>query len=201
MRIAPHALTAVAAISVALLAGRVYQPAKAEEAPPLTQNQISALADQAFAAAGTPAGLTTPEAIPVQIRRGETFEQAVRRTGIAPEEASAVAATLSNAMDVTSMRAGQRFETAISQPRGGRGNPRLIGLTMRTGPATQLTVSRSFDGALRLRALEEKVTHETVVLTGKVEGSLSRTARREGAPADVARAAGRLFSHKFDMDR
>ena len=26
---------------------------------------------------------------------------------------------------------------------------------------------RSFDGALRLRALEEKVTHETVVLTGE----------------------------------
>jgi murein DD-endopeptidase MepM/ murein hydrolase activator NlpD len=201
MRIAPHALTAVAAISVALLAGRVYQPVKAEEVPPLTQTQIAQLADQAFAAAGMPAGLTTPEAIPVQIRRGETFEQAVRRTGIAPEEASAVAATLSNAMDVNSMRAGQRFETAISQPRGGRGEARLIGLTMRTGPASQLTVSRSFDGALRLRALEEKVTHETVVLTGKVEGSLTRTARREGAPADVARAAGRLFSHRFDMDR
>ncbi|HZV85854.1 MAG TPA: peptidoglycan DD-metalloendopeptidase family protein [Brevundimonas sp.] len=201
MRIAPHALTAVAAVSVALLTGRMYQPAKAEEAPALTQNQIVALADQAFAAAGTPAGLTTPEAVPVQIRRGETFEQAVRRTGIAPEEASAVAATLSNAMDVTAMRAGQKFETAISRPLGGRGDARLIGLTMRTGPASQLTVSRSFDGALRLRSLEEKVTHETVVLTGKVEGSLARTARREGAPVAITRAAGRLFSHKLDMDR
>ena len=201
MRLAPHALTAVAALSVALLAGRVYQPAKAEEAPPLTAAQLATIEAQAFAAAGTPAGLTAPEAIPVQIRRGETFEQAVRRTGIAPEEASAVAATLSNAMDVTAMRAGQRFETAIAKPRGGRGDARLIGLTMRTGPATQLTVSRSFDGALRLRSLEEKVTHETVVLTGKVEGSLSASAQREGAPAPVRRLAGRLFSHKFDMDR
>ena len=201
MRLAPHALTAVAALSVALLAGRVYQPARAEEAPPLTATQLATIEAQAFAAAGMPAGLTAPEAIPVQIRRGETFEQAVRRTGIAPEEASAVAATLSNAMDVTSMRAGQRFETAIAKPRGGRGDARLIGLTMRTGPATQLTVSRSFDGALRLRALEEKVTHETVVLNGKVEGSLSASAQREGAPAAVRRLAGRLFSHKFDMDR
>ena len=201
MRIAPHALTAVAAISVALLAGRVYQPAQAQEAPPLTAVQIAALEARAFAAAGTPEGLTAPEAVPVQVRRGETFEEAVRRTGIAPEEASAVAATLSNAMDVSSIPAGQRFETAIAKPRGGRGDARLIGLTMRTGPATQLTVSRSFDGALRLRALEEKVTHETVVLTGKVEGSLSRTVRREGAPAAIARAAARLFSHKFDMER
>jgi murein DD-endopeptidase MepM/ murein hydrolase activator NlpD len=201
MRIAPHALTAVAAISVALLAGRVYQPAQAQEAPPLSAAEIAYLEARAFAAAGAPEGLGAPEAIPVEVRRGETFEEAVRRTGIAPEEASAVAATLSNAMDVTSIPAGQRFETAIARPRGGRGDARLIGLTMRTGPASQLTVSRSFDGALRLRALEEKVTHETVVLSGKVEGSLSRTARREGAPAGIARAAARLFSHKFDLER
>lgn len=201
MRIAPHALTAVAAISVALLAGRVYQPAQAQEAPPLTQAEIAYLEARAFAAAGAPEGLGAPEAIPVQVRRGETFEEAVRRTGIAPEEASAVAATLSNAMDVTSIPAGQRFETAIAKPRGGRGDARLIGLTLRTGPASQLTVSRSFDGALRLRSLDEKVTHETVVLSGKVEGSLSRTARREGAPAGIARAAARLFSHKFDLER
>ncbi len=201
MRIAPHALTAVAAISVALLAGRVYQPAQAEEAPPLSAAEIAYLEARAFAAAGAPEGLGAPEAIPVEVRRGETFEQAVRRTGIAAEEASAVAATLSNAMDVTSIPAGQRFETAIAKPRGGRGDARLIGLTMRTGPASQLTVSRSFDGALRLRALEEKVTHETVVLGGKVEGSLTRTARREGTPAAIARAAARLFSHKFDLER
>jgi len=62
-------------------------------------------------------------------------------------------------------------------------------------------VSRTFDGALRLRALEEKVTHEIVVLNGKVEGSLSRSAQREGVPAAVRRKAGQLFSHKFDLDR
>lgn len=201
MRLAPHALTAVAAVSVALLAGRVYQPAKAEEAPPLTQSQIATLEAQAFASAGTPAGLTAPEAIGVQVRKGETFEQAVRRTGVGAAEASAIAATISNAMDVSDIRAGQKFETAISRPRGGRGDARLIGLTMRTGPASQLTVSRSFDGALRLRALEEKVTHETVVLSGRVDGSLSAAAQREGAPAAVRRRAGQLFSHKFDMDR
>jgi hypothetical protein len=85
--------------------------------------QISNLADQAFAAAGTPAGLTTPEAIPVQIRKRRDL-----RTGRAPHRhragrSLAVAATLSNAMDVTVLRAGQKFETAISQPRGGMGDP------------------------------------------------------------------------------
>ncbi len=201
MRIAPHMLTAVAAISVALFAGRAYQPAQAEEVPALSAAQIAALEAQAFASAGAPAGLTAPEAVPVQIRRGETFEQAVRRTGVAAEEASAVAATIANAFDLTELRAGLRFETAIAKPRDGRGDARLIGLTMRTGPASQLTVSRSFDGALRLRSLEEKVTHETVVLKGDVERSLSASARELGATASIVRAASRLFATKFDLQR
>ena len=202
MRLAPHVFTAVAAVSVALLAGRVYQPAHASEsAPSLSDAQIAALEARAFASAGAPAGLEAPEAIPVQIRKGETFEQAVRRTGVAPEEASAVAATISNAFDVSAMRAGLKFETAIARPRGGRGDARLIGLTMRTGPASQLTVSRSFDGALRLRSLDEKVTQETTVLQGDVERSLSSTARSMGATAAIVRRASQLFGHKFDMQR
>ncbi|WP_426051049.1 peptidoglycan DD-metalloendopeptidase family protein [Brevundimonas sp. SL161] len=201
MRFAPHLLTAAAAVTVAMLASRVYQPAQAEVVPELTALQIASLEARAFDAAGTPAGLTAPEAIPVQIRRGETFEQAVRRTGIGAADASAVAATISNAFDLTQLRAGLRFETAVSRPRGGRGDARLIGLTMRTGPASQLTVSRSFDGALRLRALEERVTHETVVLKSEVRGSLSATAQRMGADAAVRRKATQLFAHRFDLDR
>ncbi len=201
MRFAPHLLTAAAALTVAMLAGRVYQPAQAEPVPELTALEIASLEARAFDAAGTPAGLTAPEAIPVQIRRGETFEEAVRRTGIGAADASAVAATLSNAFDLSQIRAGLRFETAVSKPRGGRGDARLIGLTMRTGPASQLTVSRSFDGALRLRALEERVTQETVVLKSEVRGSLSATAQRMGAAASVRRKAIQLFAHKLDLDR
>ena len=201
MRLAPHALTAVAAISVAMIAGRAYQPAQAEEVPAMSSAQMAAMEARAFAAANAPAGLTAPEAVPVQIRRGETFEQAVRRTGVAPAEASAVAATVANAFDLADLRAGLKFETAIARPRDGRGDARLIGLTMRTGPASQLTVSRSFDGALRLRSLEEKVTQETVVLKGDVERSLSASARDLGATASIVRAASRLFATKFDMQR
>ena len=201
MRLAPHLFTAVAALSVALLAGRVYQPVQAEEVPALTAAQMASLEAQAFAAAGAPAGLTAPEAIPVQIRRGETFEQAVRRTGIGADEARAIASTISNAFDVSEMRPGLRFETAISKPRVGRGDARLIGLTMRTGPASQLTVSRSFDGALRLRSLEEKVTRETLVLNGDVERSLSSSARELGASRAIVSRASQLFAHMIDMQR
>ena len=84
MRLAPHLLTTAAAVAIALVAGQAYEPVRAEEVPALTSEQIAYLETQAYAAAGAPAGLTAPEAIPVQIRRGETFEQAVARTGVAP---------------------------------------------------------------------------------------------------------------------
>ncbi|MBX9576548.1 MAG: M23 family metallopeptidase [Caulobacteraceae bacterium] len=202
MRLAPHVFTIAAAVAVTLLAGRVYQPVRAETPAPMTAEQLAALEARAIAAAGAPAGLTTPEAMQVQIRKGETFEQAIRRTGVGVEEAKAVVATIAAAFDVSQLGAGLKFETAVARPRGGRGgDSRLIGLTMRTGPASQLTVSRTFDGALRLRALEEKVTHETVVLKGEVQGSLYATAQRMGASGAVTRKAVQLFSHKFDMDR
>ncbi|MFW2343113.1 M23 family metallopeptidase [Brevundimonas sp.] len=201
MRLAPHIFTACAALVVAMLAGRVYHPVRAEVPVAVSAESITQLEAQAIAAAGTPVGMGTPEAIPVQIRKGETFEQAVRRTGIPDEEARAVTQTIADAYDVNELRAGLRFETAIAQPRGGRGGARLIGLTMRTGPASQLTVSRTFDGALRLRAIEEKVTHETVVVRSTVKGSIYATARQAGANGQVIRKATQLFSHKFDLDR
>ncbi|WGM48957.1 hypothetical protein KOAAANKH_03872 [Brevundimonas sp. NIBR10] len=201
MRFAPHLLTATAALSVALLAGRVYQPAQAQEVPELTQQQVDALEARAFAAAGAPAGLTAPENVAVQIRKGETFEQAMLRTGIGAAEAHAVAATISNAFDLNAMGAGLKFETAISKPRGGMGEPRLIGLTMRTGPASQLTVSRSFDGALRLRALDEKVTHETVVARGTIDRSLASSAGAFGATSAIIRRATQVLAGKLDMGR
>ena len=94
-----------------------------------------------------------------------------------------------------------KFETAISKPRGGLGDARLIGLTMRTGPASQVTVSRSFDGALRLRALDEKVTHETVVAHGAISKSLASSAGAFGATQAIIRRATQVLAGKVDMGR
>ncbi|MGQ2989792.1 MAG: peptidoglycan DD-metalloendopeptidase family protein [Brevundimonas sp.] len=199
-RFAPHLLTAAAALSVAVLAGRVYQPAVAAEVPELTAEQQASLEARAFATAGAPAGLETPEAVAVQIRRGETLEQAILRTGVSAQDAQAVVATLADA-NLGDLRAGLKFETAIARPRGGLGDAKLIGLTMRTGPASQVTVSRSFDGALKLRALDEKVTHETVVARGKVGASLAGSAGEFGATAAIIRRAAQALSGKLDIRR
>ena len=72
-RLAPHMLTAVAAISVAMLAGRAYQPAQAEEVPALTSAQMAAGTAQGRSAAGR---LRYPQALPSS-HRGAAFARGV----------------------------------------------------------------------------------------------------------------------------
>ncbi|NEX93025.1 M23 family metallopeptidase [Caulobacter sp. 17J65-9] len=203
LRFAPHVLTAAAAIAVAALTWRVFQPFDVEEPkPPLTAAALSALEAQAFASAETRPGLDRPESVPVKVRRGETLEDAVRRTGVPAEDASAAVQALASAVDTVNVKAGLAFEAAIAKPREGRGgSARLIGLTMRTGPAKSLTLSRSFDGAMKLRELEEKISDETTVADGEIHGSLSASAAALGANSKVVGQTVKLFSHKLDFSR
>src|SRR5690606_9249265 len=95
--------------------------------------------------------------------------------------------------------AGMAFDAAVAQPRGERGPARLIGLSLRTGPASAITLSRTFDGALRLREMEEKVTEEMTVADGEIHGSLYESAARMGASPQVTGQMVKLFSHKVDF--
>ena len=202
VRVSPHLFTVCAAVADAALVWRVYQPLETSaQAAGLTPVQLAQLESQAYAAASAPDGLTNPEIIPVEVRSGETLEQAVQRTGIDANEARAVVRSLAEGFDVVNIRAGLRFDTAVARPRSGRGAARLIGLTLRTGPATQLTVSRNFDGALRVRELAEQVTQETTVAAGEIHGSLHQSAVALGADSSVVARVVQLFAHRLDFSR
>ncbi len=169
--------------------------------PPLDPARIAALQHDAFTASEAQPGFSRPERVPVEVRSGETLESAVGRAGVPRDEARAAVETLSEMMDTAHVRAGLAFEAAIAHPRGQRGPARLIGLSLRTGPATALTLSRSFDGALRLRELDEKIRQETTVAAGAVEGSVYETAARLGATPAITAKVVTLFAHKLDFER
>jgi len=197
LRFAPHLLTAVAALAVTALIWRVYEPAETVEVPPLDPTAVAALEAKAFVAAETRPGLSLPENVPVRVRGGESIQDAVERLGVSESEAKAAAKTLQRA----GVSNASSFQAAIAAPSTGRGSPRLIGLTLRTGPATTLTVARTFDGAMKLRELEEKITAETTVAHGTVRGSLFQSAAALGATPAVKNQVVKLFSHKLDFDR
>ncbi|MDP3174697.1 MAG: peptidoglycan DD-metalloendopeptidase family protein [Phenylobacterium sp.] len=202
MRYAPK-LLAGAAVALALAAG--WKLATGErivaERAPTDPAQSAALEHAAFAHAEAQPGFARPEKIPVKIQAGETLESAVQRAGVAPDEARAAVETLAEAMDTVHIKAGMAFDAAVARPRGQRGPARLIGLSLRTGPASAITLSRTFDGAMRLRELEEKVSDETTVAAGEVDGSVYESAERLGATPAITAQVVKLFAHKLDFAR
>ena len=172
----------------------------APSAPPLAPEAVAALQHAAFTqSAMIQPEWDRPENVPLKVQRGETLEQAVQRAGVTREEARQAVAALGQAMDTVHIKAGMAFDAAIARPRAERGPARLIGLSMRTGPATAITLSRSFDGALRLRALEEEVRQEVTVADGEIRGSLYQSAAKLGATPEIVAQVAKLFAHKIDF--
>jgi len=135
------------------------------------------------------------------VRRGETFEAAVRRLGVAPEDARQVVLALAENMDLANIKAGLAFDALVRRSHDQGSHAQLVSLTMRTGPASQLTVSRTFDGAMRLKALEEPVHDDTVAEEGRIEGSLYESAQKMGATPAITAQVVKLFAHKLDFER
>lgn len=209
LRLAPKIFTAIAGLAALGLGWKLTAPDTPVQVvrAPLDATALAALQHAAFASAEAQPGFERPESIPVKVRPGETLEGAVLRTGIAPNDARQVVAALQGAIDTVNIKAGMAFEAAIAERRNGPngqarvGSARLIGLSMRTGPSSTLTVSRTFDGAMRLRELEEKVSDETKVACGQMEGSFYQSVASVGGTPAVVSQAAQLFAHKIDFSR
>jgi hypothetical protein len=204
-RLTPRLMVGVASLAFLGLGWRLAalehaRPA-AQASRPLDPAALAALQTVAFAQSSALPGFTAAVDVPVKIQRGETFEAAVRRVGVAPADAHQVVDALGAAFDTVKIKAGMGFEAAIARPRDKRQPVRLIGLSMRTGPATAVTLSRTFDGALRLRELEEKVREDTKVAQGAMQGSLYESAQAAGVTPTLTAQVVKLFAHKLDFSR
>ena len=201
-RVAPKVAAGAAALIALFVVWKLADgPRAPNAAAPLGPAAVAALQHQAFIQAEAQPGFTPPQTLQVKIEHGETFEAAVQRLGVSAEEAQQVVAMLSAAMDTVHIKAGLAFEAAIAKPRAERGPVKLVGLSLRTGPARALTLSRTFDGALRLRELAEKIEDDTVAANGEIDGSLYESAEKLGATPAITAQVVKLFSHKLDFQR
>jgi murein DD-endopeptidase MepM/ murein hydrolase activator NlpD len=201
VRLAPRLFVAAAGLAVLALGWRMTASNEAVITPPMDPATFAALQHIAFAQAEALPGFSRGESIPVEVRPGETLEAAVQRSGVGADEARQVVRTLSGAMDTVNIRAGMDFIASVARPADHRGPARLVGLSMRTGQASTITVSRTFDGALRLREMEEKVAEETKVACGEIQGSFHESASKVGATGAIMAGATKLFAHKIDFSR
>ncbi len=171
------------------------------DAPVLDAKTRNAWQHAAFISAEMQAGYGRPRTMEIEVRSGETLETAVTRSGISGNEARQAVRALGAAMDTVNIKAGLVLDAAVAAPQAHQGPARLIGLSMRTNPTTVVTLSRTFDGALRLRELEEQVRAEQSVAQGEIHGSLYESVAKLGADAAISAQLVKLFSHKIDFDR
>lgn len=146
-------------------------------------------------------GIEHFEQVAMKVLPGETMKQSLLRLGLAPVEAEQAVHLLSAAFDTVNIKAGLAFQAAVARPLDHRGPVRLIGLSLRTGPATAVSLSRTFDGALRVRQTEEKVHEETTVAEGRMADSLYGSAIAAGATPELTAQVVKLFAHKLDFSR
>lgn len=200
VRLGPPVLAAVGGLSAVVLGWQivhhdpVQSPNAAKALDPAAAAALKAQAQARLAPA--------PMSVVVKVAPGETLEAAVRRTGVGKAEAQEAVAMLAKAFDTVNIKAGMAFQANIAKPLGQEGSAKLVGLSLRLGPATAVTLSRAAaNGALQLHRLEEKVVDQTTVAKGVMEGSLYASAEKAGVTPEMTAQVVKLFSHKLDFSR
>jgi len=189
-RYAPKAALAVGAFLALGVGWKLTGETSAPKTPPLAVADLGP-AKPAF----------IQQTIPVEVKRGETMQEAVERTGIGEDEARHVVDLMAQTFDIAHIRAGLAFQAAVLAPRDTRGGVKLISLTMPASAAKTITISRTFDGALQLHEQEEKVSEQETVASGEIHGSLYQSAVDAGATPQLTHQVVQLFAHKLDFTR
>ena len=202
IRLGPPVLAAVSGLTAAVLGWQtLHHDSVRPAAPTIDTAAVAALQKQAFAQAQLRPGMGAPISMMIQVAPGETLEAAVRRTGVGKDQAQQAVAMLGKAFDTVNIKAGLAFQANVAQPLGEQSSAQLMGLSLRIGPATAVTLSRAFDGALQMHKMEEKILDKTVVASGQMGGSLYVSAQKAGATPELTAQVVKLFQHKLDFSR
>ena len=138
-------------------------------------------------------GPEPPEPVEIVLKRGETLETALRRTGVERGEAAAIVAALRGSVNMRRLAPGERL---LVRP-GSDGRPAEIGYAR--SRAERYEIRPGGDGQWAVTAVRPDVDTRVVAITGEVRDSLFASMERLGeAPGLTARLVN-LFEWDFDF--
>jgi len=139
------------------------------------------------------AGLEALEPAEIVLRRGETLEMALRRTGAARSEAAAIVAALRGSVNMRRLAPGERLTV---RP-GLEGRPAEI--TYARSPAERYEIKPGDNGRWVVTAVRPDVDVRVVAVTGEVQDSLFSSVERLGETAGLTLRLVSLFEWDFDF--
>jgi murein DD-endopeptidase MepM/ murein hydrolase activator NlpD len=143
-------------------------------------------------------GLGLVEHRTLEVARGESLVQALRRAGATYEEGRAADTQLEQVMDVDGVKPGLSL-TATFERAGVQ--PRLTGVSFRSAPGAVVSLNLAHDGAFRARLISMPLTFEVAHAAGKVETSLYDAAVKAGAGEREIQAIADVFAYDIDFQR
>jgi murein DD-endopeptidase MepM/ murein hydrolase activator NlpD len=133
------------------------------------------------------------EPVEIVLKRGETLETALRRTGVERGDAAAIVAALRGSVNMRRLAPGERLSV---QP-GADGGPSAISYAR--SPAERYEIRPGPDGRWAVNAVRPDVDTRVVAIAGEVRDSLFASMERLGETASLTARLVNLFEWDFDF--
>ena len=170
-----------AAVLLALGAIGLAVPIREPGPPTVTEAPAPAAGDEA------------PEPVEIVLKRGETLEMALRRTGVARTEAAAIVAALRGSVNMRRLAPGERLTV---RP-GPEGRPEEISYARSL--AERYEIKPRDDGGWTVSAVRPDVDVQVVAIAGELQDSLFASVERLGESAGLTARIVNLFEWDFDF--
>lgn len=152
---------------------------------------------------------STPFEKTVELKRGETFVDALKRAGVSTRDRNVSAYAFGEHVNLRRLRPGQEFTLQLAQPNltlsqlAVNGDPqvRLLSLEFRDGYEQIVFVQRDGEDGFVGRAVSVPLTTELHAAAGRIEGSLYLSAKAQGAPDEAIAALADAFAYDVDFQR
>jgi murein DD-endopeptidase MepM/ murein hydrolase activator NlpD len=144
-------------------------------------------------APAVPPAPALPEPVEIVLKRGETLETALRRTGVERGDAAAIVAALRGSVNMRRLAPGERLSV---QP-GADGGPAAISYAR--SPAERYEIRPGPDGRWAVNAVRPDVDTRVVAIAGEVRDSLFASMERLGETAGLTARLVNLFEWDFDF--
>lgn len=203
----PAPSTAVLSLATRWLAGEEDRPAPVYFESDLAADR-AAPPPLAVAYAKDLAG--PPRELSVSLSKGETFVDALRRAGVRADDRNEAAYAFGKLYNLRQLRPGQSFKLTLAEPNktlfelislAEAPALHLVALDFNADPEKRVSLRRSAGGGYVADERAAPLTTRIAAVSGRIDGSLYLSARRQGAPDEVIAGLAQMFAYDVDFQR
>lgn len=153
---------------------------------------------------------SAPFELRVSLAKGENFVDLLKRAGVGAEDRNSVAYAFGRVYNLRRLLPGQEFTLTLAEPNRtlfqsiSEKEPRyahLIAMDFRADAERRIILEKGPDNAFHSREIATPLTTRVAEVSGRIDGSLYLSAKKQGAPDDVIAGLAQMFAYDVDFQR